>query len=142
MFRSATAAKPALSRRASLVESSEQVKIEAAILAELRKGLYSISEAMLAKEDSDRGAARFDATAAYENVRSLLNHSPFPITELYSGKDAAARISHWQLHFVWLALVKTNPETSVCRDTPFQRQEVRDATRAPNLPTERIAVVG
>ena len=81
MFRSATAAKPALSRRASLIESSEQVKIEASILAELRKGLYSISEAMLAKEDSDRGAARFDATAAYENVRSLLNHSPFPITE-------------------------------------------------------------
>ena len=81
MFRSATAAKPALSRRASLVESSEQVKIEASILAELRKGLYSISEAMLAKDDSDRSAARFDATAAYENARRLLSRSPFPISE-------------------------------------------------------------
>ena len=81
MFRSATAAKPAPSRRTSLVESSEQVKIEAAVLAELRKGLYSISEAMLAKNDSDRSAARFDATAACENARNLLGHSPFPITE-------------------------------------------------------------
>jgi hypothetical protein len=36
---------------------------------------------MLAKDESDRSAARFDATAAYENARSLLNHSPFPITE-------------------------------------------------------------
>ena len=81
MFRSATAAKPALSRRASLVESSEQIKIETAILAELRKGLYSINEAILAKDDSDRSAARFDATAAYENARSMLNHSPFPVTE-------------------------------------------------------------
>jgi hypothetical protein len=81
MFRSATAAKPALSRRASLVESSEQVKIESAILAELRKGLYSISEAMFAKDEDDRNAARFDATTAYENARSMLNHSPFPITE-------------------------------------------------------------
>ena len=81
MFRSATTAKPALSRRASLVESSEQIKIETAILAEIRKGLYSINEALLAKDDSDRSAARFDATAAYENARSMLNHSPFPITE-------------------------------------------------------------
>jgi hypothetical protein len=81
MFRAATAAKAVLSRRASLAESSEQVKIETAILAELRKGLYSISEAMLGKDDSDRGAARFDATAAYENARSMLNHSPFPVTE-------------------------------------------------------------
>jgi hypothetical protein len=81
MFRSATAAKPALSRRASLVESSEQIKIETAILSELRKGLYSINEAILAKDDSDRSAARFDATAAYENARSMLNYSPFPITE-------------------------------------------------------------
>jgi hypothetical protein len=81
MFRPATATKPALSRRASLVESSEQVKIEAAVLAELRKGLYSVSEAMLAKDDSDRSAARFDATAAFENARNLLNQSPFPITE-------------------------------------------------------------
>ena len=80
MFRP-TAAKAVLSRRASLVESSEQVKIETAILAELRKGLYLISEAMLAKDDSDRSAARFDATAAYENARSMLNHSPFPVTE-------------------------------------------------------------
>ncbi|HET6961821.1 MAG TPA: hypothetical protein VFJ27_04975, partial [Terriglobia bacterium] len=71
----------ALSRRASLVESSEQIKIETAILAEIRKGLYSINEALLAKDDSDRSAARFDATAAYENARSMLNHSPFPITE-------------------------------------------------------------
>ena len=52
MFRSATAAKPALSKRASLVESSEQVRIENAVLAELRKGLHSISEGMLAKDDS------------------------------------------------------------------------------------------
>jgi hypothetical protein len=81
MFRSATAAKTVLSRRASLVESSEQVKIETAILAELRKGLYSISEAMLTKDDSDRSAARFDASAAYENARHMLNHSPFPVTE-------------------------------------------------------------
>ena len=80
MFRSTTAASQ-LSRRASLVESSEQVKIETAVLAELRKGLYLISEAMLAKDDSDRSAARFDAIAAYENARNLLNHSPFPITE-------------------------------------------------------------
>jgi hypothetical protein len=81
MFRSATTAMPALSRKASLVESSEQVRIEAAVLAELRKGLYSINEALLAKDDSDRSAARFDATAAYENARGLLNHSPFPILE-------------------------------------------------------------
>jgi len=81
MFRAATAAKAVLSRRASLVESSQQVKIETAILAELRKGLYSINEAMLAKDESDRSAARFDATAAYENARNMLNHSPFPITE-------------------------------------------------------------
>ena len=81
MFRLATPAKPALSRRASLVESSAQVKIETAILAELRKGLYSISEAMLAKDDADRSAARFDAIAPYENARGMLNHSPFPITE-------------------------------------------------------------
>jgi hypothetical protein len=39
MFRTATGAKAVLSRRASLVESSEQIKIEAAILTELRKGL-------------------------------------------------------------------------------------------------------
>jgi hypothetical protein len=26
-------------------------------------------------------AARFDATAAYENAKGLLNRSPFPITE-------------------------------------------------------------
>jgi hypothetical protein len=81
MMRSVTAAKPALSRRASLVESSEQVKIETAVLAEIRRGLYSIDEAMVAKDDSDRSAARFDATAAYENAQSLLNRSPFPITE-------------------------------------------------------------
>jgi hypothetical protein len=81
MFRAATAAKAVLSRRASLVESSEQVKIETAILAELRKGLYSIHEAMLAKDDSDRSAARFDATAAYESAKGLLNRSPLPITE-------------------------------------------------------------
>ena len=81
MFRSTTAAKPALSRRASLVESSEQIKIETAVLAELRKGLYLISEAMLAKDDSDRSAARFDAIAAYENARRLINHSPIPIAE-------------------------------------------------------------
>jgi hypothetical protein len=81
MFRTATAAKPVLSRRASLVESSEQIKIEAAILTELRKGLYSLNEAVLAKDESDRSAARFDATAAYENAKGLLNRSPFPITE-------------------------------------------------------------
>lgn len=81
MMRSATAAKPALSRRASLVESSEQVRIETVVLAEIRRGLHSINEAMLAKDDSDRSAARFDATAAYENAQSLLNRSPFPITE-------------------------------------------------------------
>ena len=81
MLRATTAAKPVLSRRASLVESSEQIKIEAAVLTELRKGLYSINEALLAKDDSDRRAAQLDATAAYENARSLLNRSPFPITE-------------------------------------------------------------
>jgi hypothetical protein len=68
-------------RAASLVESSEQIKIEATVLAELRKDLYSISEAVVAKDESDRSAARFDAIAAYENARSLLKHSPFPITE-------------------------------------------------------------
>ena len=82
MFRTATAAKRVLSRRASLVESSEQLKIEAAILSELRKGLYSVNEAVLAKDESDRSAARFDATAAYENAKGLLNRSPFHITEL------------------------------------------------------------
>jgi hypothetical protein len=81
MTRSATAAKPALSRRASLVESSEQVRIETAVLAEIRKGLYSINEALLARDDSERTTAQFDAIAAYENARSLLNRSPFPITE-------------------------------------------------------------
>ena len=81
MLRATTAAKPALSRRASLVESSEQIKIEAAVLTELRKGLYSVNEAVLAKDESDRSAARLNATAAYESVRSLLNRSPFPITE-------------------------------------------------------------
>ena len=81
MLRTATAAKPALSRRASLVESSEQIKIEAAVLTELRKGLYSINEALLARDDSDRRAAQSDATAAYESARRLLNSSPFPITE-------------------------------------------------------------
>jgi|RhiMethySRZTD1v2_1073278.scaffolds.fasta_scaffold186023_3 hypothetical protein len=81
MFRTATAAKRVLSRRASLVESSEQLKIEAAILSELRKGLYSVNEAVLAKDESDRSAARFDATAAYENAKGLLNRSPFPINE-------------------------------------------------------------
>ena len=81
MLRTTTAAKPVLSRRASLVESSEQIKIEAAVLTELRKGLYSINEAVLAKDDSDRSAARLDATAAYESARSLLNRSPFPIAE-------------------------------------------------------------
>ena len=81
MLRTTTAAKPVLSRRASLVESSEQIKIEAAVLTELRKGLYSINEAVLAKDDSDRSAARLDATAAYESARSLLNGSPFPIAE-------------------------------------------------------------
>ena len=70
MFR-ATAAKAVLSRRASLVESSEQVKIEAAILAELRKGLYSVTEAVLAKDDSNRNAARLNATAAYESAQGL-----------------------------------------------------------------------
>ena len=79
MLRATTAAKPALSRRASLVESSEQIKIEAAVLTELRKGLYSINEALLAREDSDRRAAQSDATAAYESARRLLNRSPFPI---------------------------------------------------------------
>src|SRR5688572_5701450 len=29
----------------------------------------------------DRSAARFDATAAFENAKSRLNRSPFPITE-------------------------------------------------------------
>ena len=81
MFRTATAAKTALSRRASLVESAEQIKIETAILTELRKGLYSVNEAVLAKDESDRSAARFDATAAYENAKGLLNRSPFPINE-------------------------------------------------------------
>ena len=81
MFRTATAAKTALSRRASLIESAEQIKIETAILTELRKGLYSVNEAVLAKDESDRSAARLNATAAYESVRSLLNRSPFPITE-------------------------------------------------------------
>jgi len=64
-----------------LFESSEQVKIETTVLAELRKGLDSISKAMLAKDDCDRSAARFDSMAAYENARTLLNPSPFPITE-------------------------------------------------------------
>jgi hypothetical protein len=81
MFRTATGAKAVLSRRASLVESSEQIKIEVAILTELRKGLYSINEAVLAKDESDRSAARFDASAAYESAKGLLNPSPFPITE-------------------------------------------------------------
>src|SRR5262245_7460981 len=81
MFRSATAAKRALSRRASLVESSEQVRIETAILTELKKGLFSISEAMVARDDDDRAAAKLDATAAYENATHMLNASPFPITE-------------------------------------------------------------
>ena len=81
MLRTTTAAKPVLSRRASLVESSERIKIEAAVLTELRKGLYSINEAILAKNDYDRSAARLNATAAYESTRSLLNRSPFPITE-------------------------------------------------------------
>ena len=76
-----TAAKPAGRGRASLVQSSEQVRIEAALWAELRKGLYCVSEAMLAKDDSERRAARSDATSAFENVRGLLNHSHFPITE-------------------------------------------------------------
>src|SRR5262245_5296514 len=79
MFRSA-GAKPALSRRASL-ESSEQVRIEGAILTELKKGLFSINEAMLARDDDDRAAARFDATVAYENTTRMLNSSPFPVTE-------------------------------------------------------------
>jgi hypothetical protein len=43
--------------------------------------LYLISEAMLAKDAADRSGARFDAIAAYENARNLLNHSPLPITE-------------------------------------------------------------
>jgi hypothetical protein len=86
MFRSGTAAKPALSRRASLVESSEQIKIETAILAELRKGLYSINEAILARDDSDRSAARFDATAAYENARNMLNHSPWKLPFAWIGR--------------------------------------------------------
>jgi len=81
MLRATTAAKPALSRRASLVESSEQIKIEAAVLTQLGRGLYSINEAVLATNESDRSAARLNATAAYESVRSLLNRSPFPITE-------------------------------------------------------------
>ena len=81
MFRTATGAKAVLSRRASLVESSEQIKIEVAILTELRKGLYSINEPVLAKDESDRSAARFDASAAYESAKGLLNPSPFPITE-------------------------------------------------------------
>jgi hypothetical protein len=81
MLGTTTPAKPVLSRRASLVESSEQIKIEAAVLTELRKGLYSINEAVLAKNDCDRRAARLNATAAYESARSLLNRSPFPITE-------------------------------------------------------------
>jgi hypothetical protein len=91
MFRAA-AAKPALSRRASLVESSEQVKIETAILEELRKGLYSINEAMFAKDDSDRSAARFDAIAAYENACGMLNHSPFPVTEPRSKKNCGGQV--------------------------------------------------
>ena len=78
-MRSATATR--LSRRASLVESSEQVRIETAVLAEIKKGLFSIKEAILAGDDSERSAARFDTTAAYENARSLLDRSPFPITE-------------------------------------------------------------
>jgi hypothetical protein len=81
MFRATTAAKRVLSRRPSLGESTEQIKIEAAVLVELRKGLYSVNEALLAKEDSDRRAAQLDATAAYESARSLLNRSPFSITE-------------------------------------------------------------
>jgi len=81
MFRSARTAKPALTRRASLVESSEQVRLEKAILTELRKGLYLINEPSLAKDDSDRSAAQFGATAAYESARGLLNSSPFPINE-------------------------------------------------------------
>ena len=32
-------------------------------------------------DESDRSAARFDATAAYESAKGLLNRSPFPITE-------------------------------------------------------------
>jgi hypothetical protein len=79
IMRSATATR--LSRRASLVESSEQVRIETAVLAEIKKGLFSIKEAILAGDESERSAARFDATAAYENARSLLDSSPFPITE-------------------------------------------------------------
>jgi hypothetical protein len=81
MLRATTAANPVLSRRASLVESSEQIKIKAAVLTQLGRGLYSVNEAMLAKDDSDRCAARLNATAAYESVRSLLNRLPFPITE-------------------------------------------------------------
>ena len=76
-----SAAATRLSRRASLVESSEQVRIETAVLAEIKKGLFSVKEAILAGDDYERSAARFDATAAYENARSLLDRSPFPITE-------------------------------------------------------------
>ena len=49
MFRTATAAKPALSRRASLVESSEQIKIEAAVLTQLGRGLYPLTKPCLQK---------------------------------------------------------------------------------------------
>lgn len=81
MFRSPTATKPALSRRGSFVESAEQIRIEKAVLTELRKGLYSINEANLATDEADRNAARSDASAAYEKVRGLLNSSPLPINE-------------------------------------------------------------
>ena len=63
------------------MEGAEQVKIEKAVLTELRKGLYSINEANLATDESDRNAARSDASAAYEKVRGLLNSSPLPINE-------------------------------------------------------------
>lgn len=81
MFRSPTAPKPALSRRGSFVEGAEQIRIEKAVLGELRKGLYSIKEANLATDESDRNAARSDASAAYEKVRGLLSSSPLPINE-------------------------------------------------------------
>jgi len=103
MFRAATAAKPVLSRRASLVESSEQVKVETRVLTELSKGLYSIHEAMIAKDDSDRSAARFNAIAAYENTLRLLESVTLPNYKAqHSRKNEAPGISHWKLPRSWI----------------------------------------
>ena len=90
MFRTATAAKRVLSRRASLVESSEQLKIEAAILSELRKGLYSVNEAVLAKDESDRASLRIELDRHGRQLdRGVVLH---PTTPIHSDGRFEARL--------------------------------------------------